>query len=69
MFLSFTASLDQPKPQDQLRSSERIGLYVGVIVAVLAVGSGLFLVSRHCSKLNGRGHLVVHETEKINAEV
>ncbi|CAK6975365.1 uncharacterized protein LOC121889443 isoform X1 [Scomber scombrus] len=72
--LNVTASVDQPKPQGptvrpQLKRWGRIGLYVGVIVAVLAVGSGLCFLFRLNSKRNERKHSVVPETEKIDAAV
>ena len=51
-FLSFTAAVDQPKPQKptvrpQPESRGRIGLYVGLTAAVLlAVCAGLYFAFR-----------------------
>ncbi|XP_062301384.1 uncharacterized protein LOC134006314 [Scomber scombrus] len=69
--LNVTAAVDKPEPQKpterpQPESWDRIGLYVGLIAAGLAVCAGLF-VFRLCSNPDVREHAVEHELENMDA--
>ncbi|XP_062301381.1 uncharacterized protein LOC134006312 [Scomber scombrus] len=69
--LNVTAAVDQPEPQKpterpQPESRDRIGFYVGLTVAGLAVCAGLCFVFILCFNPGGREHAVEHETYSTN---
>ncbi|XP_062300957.1 uncharacterized protein LOC134005933 isoform X1 [Scomber scombrus] len=69
--LNVTAAVDQPEPQKpterpQPESRDRIGLYVGLTAAGLAVCAGLF-VFRLCYNPDVREHAEEHELENMDA--
>ncbi|CAK6974824.1 butyrophilin-like protein 8 [Scomber scombrus] len=70
--LNVTAAVDQPEPQKpterpQPESQGRIGLYVGLTAAGLAVCAGLYFTFRLYSNPGGRDQAEEHKLENMDA--